>query len=130
MYAHSDRHRGINRMKPYSKTKISSLRFDRERERYLFFASAALVWAYGGHQVDGMALHLRRSYLVSRPSICCTLHTFYITLPYLYSRVNVIFRTKPNRGKSPATLSQQTPNLRSLDLTLSWVFSTYNRSDV
>ena len=49
----------------------------RERER--FFASAALVWAYGGHQVDGMALYLRGSYLISRLaglSICCT---FYIT---------------------------------------------------
>ena len=34
-------------------------RKDRERERDLFFASAARMWAYGGHLKSGISLHLQ-----------------------------------------------------------------------
>lgn len=53
---------------------------ERYRERYLIFARVALVWASDGHQLDGMALYLQVSSLISRHaglSICCT---FYVTM--------------------------------------------------
>lgn len=48
-------------------------RVQREKGRDLFFASAALVQADGGHRIDDMALYLQGSYLISRltgRSIC------------------------------------------------------------
>lgn len=52
----------------------------KERARDLFLASAALVWVYGDYQLDGMALYMWGSYLLSRHaglSICFVFHIMY-----------------------------------------------------
>ena len=38
---------------------------ERERERVLFYASTARVWAYGGHLRSGMSLRLQGVYLAA-----------------------------------------------------------------
>lgn len=59
-----------------------------ERERSdSFFARAALVWAYGGHQNNGMALCLRGSYhtirLAGLSYLLYMYISYYIGLPVL-----------------------------------------------